>query len=862
MTGIWRTRSLAAALVCAASIRVAPPPAGAAADSCPWVRSRAPIATRVAQVMAKLTLDEKIALVHGAPGSRYAGWVPAVPRLCIPALKLEDGPGGVADGMEGVTQLPAPVAVAASWDTSLAFRYGSVIAAEEWGKGANVNLGPTVNIVRDPRWGRAFEAYGEDPFLTGALAAAEIAGVQSGGVLAQVKHWVAYNQETFRNTPADDVIVDRRALRELYMPQFEAAIRPGPHGPAGAAGASSVMCAYSTVNGLWACEDAWTQDSVLKGAWRFPGFITSDWGATHGTAAFADGGLDLQMPDTTFFGAPLKAAVLAGRVPMSRLNDMVRRILTQEFRFHLFERAQPGGPDSVVTDSAHAAFARSAAARGIVLLRNEGGLLPLDPARVRSIAVIGSDGGKDAMTGGGGSAYVSAPYVVTPFEGIEARAGGGIVVRYAQGDQPVNGALPAVPSSALAPASGTGHGLTAEFYNNMTLSGPPVLTRVDTALGANWHDRPAGPGVNADKWSARWTGTITAPTTGEYTFSLTSDDGSRLFVGGARVIDQWRDQGPTTQIARVALTAGRATPIEVDYYQNEGGDSVSLGWRAPSPKSLLAEAVALAESSDVAIVFASDFESEGFDLENLDLPGAQSRLIGAVAAANHHTIVVLNTGSAVAMPWLDSVRAVVEAWYPGQEFGHALAAVLFGDVNPAAKLPVTFPKSLADVPAATPAQWPGVDGKVSYAEGLLVGYRWYDAKRIAPLFPFGFGLSYTTFRFERIHVVRGRGRTVTVSANVTNTGRRAGADVVQLYVGMPAATGEPPWQLKGFRTVRLAPGQTRRVTFSLGAAAFAHWDTAAHRWTVSAGRYRIGVGDSSANLPLTAEVSPKPGRLE
>jgi beta-glucosidase len=846
----WGLGSLAAVTVIAVAgpraARRAAPAVGAAADSCPWVGSTAPLADRVAQVVSRLTVDEKIRLVHGAAGSAYVGYVPAIPRLCIPALKLEDGPGGVADGMTGVTQLPAPVAVAASWDTALARAYGAVVGAEEWGKGANVNLGPTVNIVRDPRWGRAFETYGEDPYLTGRIGAGYIAGVQGEGVMAQVKHWVAYNQEFFRNTPADDVIVDRRTLHEIYMPQFQTAVE---------AGVSSVMCAYSTINGAWACANAYTQDSVLKGSWRFPGFITSDWGATHGAEPFAAGGLDLQMPDSSFFGAPLDSAVRAGRVPMSRLDDMVGRILTQEFRFHLFEREPTGSPSSVVTDSAHAALARAVAEQGTVLLKNSGDLLPLSAAKVRSIAVIGADAGRDAMTGGGGSAAVVPPYVVTPYEGVVRRAGRGIVVRYAQGIQPPNGTLPPVPPGVLAPASGAGRGLSAEFYNTMDLSGPVVAARVDSQVAANWHDRPPAAGVNADKWSARWTGTLMPPASGTYTFSLTSDDGSRLFVNGAKVIENWRDQAPITETGTVTLTAGQPVRIEVDFYQNAGGDSISLGWRLPSPTSLLEEAVAAAESSDVAIVFASAFETEGADLADVALPGEQNRLIEAVAAANHHTIVVLNTGSAVTMPWIDSVRAVLEAWYPGQEDGNAIASVLFGDVNPSGKLPVTFPRRLADVPAATPARWPGVNGTVEYAEGLLVGYRWYQARNVAPLFPFGFGLSYTTFRVAGLRVTRSGGRSVTVSAEIANTGRRAGADVVQVYVGAPASTGEPPWQLKAFRKVRLEPGERQRVTVVLDSSAFAQWDGAAGRWVTARGTYRIGVGDVSADLPLRASVA-------
>ena len=842
---------VATVATCVVAVIAAVPPVAAragalAADSCPWVRSRALVAAQVAQVVSAMTLDEKIGLVHGAR-SVYVGFVPAIPRLCIPALKLEDGPAGVADGMTGVTQLPAPVALAASWDTSLARAYGALIGDEEWGKGANVNLGPTVNIVRDPRWGRAFEAFGEDPYLTGQIGAAEIRGVQGRGVLSQVKHWVLYNQETFRNTPADDVIVDRRTLHEIYMPQFETAVRQG--------GASSVMCSYSTIGGTYACETGYTQDTVLKGWWRYPGFITSDWGATHSTAASAGGGLDMQMPDSSYYGAALKAAVLAGQVPMSRLDDMVGRILAQEFRFHLFDRAPAGDSSTVVTGDRHAALAREVAEQGTVLLRNAGSLLPLDAGAIRSVAVIGPSGGPHAMSGGGGSAAVAAPYVVTPFDGIAKRAGSGVRVRYAQGTLPSNTQLPAVPSQYLTPSTGAGRGLAGAYYNNTTLAGSAVLSRVDSGVGANWHDQSPGPGVNANQWSVRWTGTLTAPATGEYTFALTSDDGSRLLLNGAQVIDNWRDQAPVTETAKVMLTAGQSVPIEVDFYQNAGGDSVALGWLVPGGPSLLDEAVALARSSDVAVVFAADFETEGEDLADIELPGDQNRLIGAVAAANPHTIVVLNTGSAVTMPWVDSVAAVLETWYPGQEDGNALAAVLFGDVNPSGRLPVTFPRRLADVPAASPDRWPGVDGRVRYSEGLLVGYRWYAAKEIAPLFPFGYGLSYTTFGFTHLSVTPGRGRTVRVSASVTNTGRRAGAEVVQLYVAHPAADSEPPWQLSGFKRVSLAAGRTARVTFDLDARAFAYWDAASGGWRVSRGTYRIGVGDASDRLPLEAAVS-------
>ena len=815
-------------------------PARADTASCPWVGSHAPVSERVSQVLAKMTLADKISMVHGTSGP-YVGNVAAIPSLCIPGLTLEDGPAGVGDGMTGVTQLPAPVAAAATWSGADAAEYGKVIGAEDAGKGVDVDLGPTINMVRDPRWGRAFESLGEDPELAGQLGASEIQGIQSQGTMAQVKHLAVYNQETNRNTPADDAIVSDRAMQEIYLPAFQAAVSKG--------GAASVMCSYATINGAYACQDPYIETQVLRNQFGFQGFVTSDWGGTHSTVPSAQAGLDMEMPGGSDYGAALQAAVTGGQVPVSTLNTMVSDILTQMFKFGLFDHTQTGSPSATVTTPAHQAVAQDVAEQGTVLLKNDGNTLPLSSS-VKSIAVIGADASTSAQTAGGGSAGVTSSGTVTPLQGITSRAGSGVQVNYAEGPAP-SGALPTVPASAF---SGP---LTTQFYNNMTLSGTPVATRTDPNVDFNWNGASPQSGVNTTQWSAKWTGTIVPPATGTYTFSLTSDDGSRLFVNGQQVIDNWRDQAANTETATVSLTAGQAASIEIDYYQDGGGSSVTLGWQPPG-QDLIAQAAATAKSSDVAVVFASDFESEGSDLANIDLPGQENQLISAVAQANPNTIVVLNTGSAVTMPWLNQVKGVLEAWYPGQEDGNAIAATLFGDVNPSGHLPVTFPKSLADVPASTPAQWPGVNGQVQYSEGVDVGYRWYDAKGVTPLFPFGYGLSYTQFKFSDIKVTPGqttsRGQ-VTVSADITNTGKRTGADVAQLYVGDPAKTGEPPEQLKGFDKVSLQPGQTKRVSFRLSAAqAFSYWDTTANAWAVADGGYKLSIGDSSASLPLTTTV--------
>ncbi len=807
----------------------------------PWMNTALTPDQRADALIAQMTLSEKLAMLSGVSGS-YVGNIPANARLGIPALGLEDGPAGVADGMTQVTAFPAPIGVAASWDPSLMNLYGQDLGAEEYGKGANVVLAPTVNILRNPVWGRSFESLGEDPYLTSQLAVADIQGLQSQNVIATVKHLVANNQEYDRTTDSSNV--DERTLHEIYMPAFQAAVQQGNVG--------AVMCSYNRVNDIYACEQPYVLNDVLKSQWAFPGFVMSDWGATHSALQSAAAGLDMQMPDQSYFGNALQTAVQNGQVTIQTINAMVHRILRTMFADGLFDHPTTGTPSSNVATPAHDQFTTQAAEQGTVLLQNTSSILPLSASTVGSIAVIGSDASTAPMDAGGGSAHVNAPSVVTPLQGITTRAGSGVNVQYAQGVG-TGGALPVVPSSALKPTSGSGNGLSGQYYNNMTLNGSPVLTRNDATINFNYNGNSPGSGVNATQWSAKWTGTLTPPATGSYTFSLTSDDGSRLFINGTKIIDNWRDQAANTQTGTVSLTAGQAVSIEVDYYQNGGLSQVNLGWQYPGSPTLITQAAQLAAQSNVAIVFANDVESEGSDRSSLSLPNKQDQLIQAVAQANPHTIVVLNTGAPVLMPWLSQVQGVVEAWYPGQEDGNAIAAVLFGDVNPSGKLPMTFPASGSQIPANTTAQYPGVNDESSYSEGLDVGYRYYDANNLTPLFPFGYGLSYTNFSFSNLAVSPGSGAfngNVTVTATIKNTGSRTGADVAQLYVTFPSSAGEPPRQLKGFQKVSLTVGQSQTVSFTLNASAFSYWDTTAHNWVVPQGTFQIGVGDSSRTLPL------------
>ena len=803
----------------------------------PAAARRTPV-TRVNALLEQMTLDEKISLA--ADGRR------GISRLGIPGLAMTDGPNGVRLGPPTVTAFPAAETVAASWDTVLARRFGSALGAEAAGKGFNVLLGPTVNILRTPKWGRAAETFGEDPFLAGEIAAAEIRGIQSQRVISQVKHFAANNQEIERVgnplgvplfSPAINVVVSERAFREIYFPAFRAAARDG--------GAASVMCSYPQINGVYACQNAFTL-GVLKHDWGFLGFVGPDAIiAVRDTLAAINAGTDnFQLG---VIGRP--PVEVLHQIAEERLDDMVRRILTAMLRVGLLHPPRRGGG---VGTPEHRALAAEIAAEGSVLLKNDGPVLPLG-RDVTSIAVIGYDAGPGTQTTEGGSAAVVGGPVVTPLGAIAARAGPGVRVTHAPGTLGVV-PLPTVPADVLTPSSGSGPGLLGTYYASMDLSGSPLGVSAsptldsDTALVAGAH-------------SARWTGTITPPTTGTHRFSLAHAGVARLFIDG-RLVASGDNEGldlpgapPQTFHGLANLTAGQAHPIVVEYSvgSSVAGSRLHLGWQPPDP-ALTAAAVSAASASDVAVVFVNDVTGEGMDRSSLALPGDQDLLIDAVAAANPRTVVVLHTAGPVLMPWLSRVAAVIEAWYPGEQTGRAIAALLFGDVNPSGRLPMTFPASETQGVAQTPEEYPGTGGAVHYDEDIDVGYRFYDRAGQQPLFPFGYGLSYTTFSLDDLRVTRRHGGAIGVSVRVRNTGTRAGAEVVELYVGFPAATGEPPNQLKGVAKVLLEPGRSARVRMTLPRSSFATWSTREGAWVVEPGLYALRVGTSSRDLPLNANV--------
>ncbi len=715
----------------------------------PYKNAGLPAEQRVKDLLGRMTVEEKASMLAGS------GWMESMPieRLGIPAIKMADGPMGVRAwyGSSAVTNaantpkvlttsFPSGVAMAATWDLDLVQREGQAIAQEVKALGRDMILGPTVNINRVPLWGRNFEGYGEDPYLSARLGVAYIKGVQGEGVIPSVKHFAANNEEFERHRI--DEHIDERTLHEIYLPAFKAAVQE--------AGVWNVMSAYQKVNGTYCAENSYLLTDILKREFGFKGFVISDWGSTYSTAPTVNAGMDLEMPGgppakamlssprtimsgnsgTWLEGDKVLAEIKAGHISEATLDDNVSRILSVIFLSGIFDHPHTGGGE--VDTPEQRAVALKGATEGIVLLKNAGTLLPLDTAKVKSIAVIGPNAAV-ARTGGGGSSLVRPRYSIAPLDGIKERAGVGIKVTYALG----------VGMEGEDPAQDTGD--------------------------------------------------------------------------------------------------ARGTALK--------------------------RAVDAASHADVAVVIVGRYnklESEGFDVSTMDLPAGQDELIAAVEKANPRTIVVLNTGDPVTMTkWIDTTPALLDMWYGGQEGGHALAAILFGDANPSGKLPVSLPKKFEDSPAY--GHYPGENLKVDYAEGIYVGYRYYDTKKVEPQFPFGFGLSYSSFEYSDLKAIKriefaGKSpiKDVVVSLKVRNTGTRAGAEVVQVYVhDGHSKIDRPIRELKAFDRVELKPGETKTVQFNLPDPAFSYWSPEKKDWVMEPGTFEVQVGASSRDIRLRAPVDVK-----
>jgi beta-glucosidase len=797
--------------------------------------------TEIESLIDQMTLEEKISMLAGAD------WWHTVPvkRMGIPAMKVTDGPVGArgAGFSAGPTSacFPAGVALAATWDPNLVKRVGQALAEEIQAKGAQILLAPTVNLHRSPLAGRNFECYSEDPYLTAQMATAYINGIQSGGVGACIKHFVCNDSEFERQSISSEV--GERALRELYLRPFEVAVRE--------AKPWAVMSSYNRINGTFASENAHLLLDILKGEWSFEGVVISDWFGTY-SPNVAKGGLDLEMPGPArWMGEKALKAVQSGEASEESIDDKVRRLLRTLDKAGLFEHPELS-PEQAIDNPEHHRLAREVASEAIVLLKNDKSLLPLD-TNAKSIAVIGENAKQPSFIGGG-SCRVRPHYVVSPLAGIQNRAGESVQISYALGCATRKNPSP-LDKSWLA------DGITLQYFSNRDLAGDPVHTDTTDKLEITWVIDTVPAVIDLANFSVRLTGVLSVPESGPYELSLSSIGKSRLFIDGDLIADADREDTffgkEGGERVEISLEAGQTHQLRIEYASQPGSflQSLRVGCRQKVPDDSIQQAAALAAECDVAIVFAGltdEWESEGFDRPDMELPGDQARLIEQVAAANPNTIVVLNVGSPLHMSWLDKVAAVVQAWYLGQETGNAIADVLFGDVNPSGKLPTTFPKHLQDNPAYL--NYPGENGKVLYGEGLFIGYRYYDKKDIAPLFPFGYGLSYTTFTYRNLKLSKPKyvaGDTIQFSIDVKNTGGRAGKEVIQVYVrDVQSRLMRPEKELKAFAKVALEPGETKTVAFTLDQEALSYYDPASKRWVAEAGEFQVLVGSSSQDIHM------------
>jgi len=808
-------------------------------------------------LLARLERDEKIALVSGEDM-----WTtPGVERLGIPPLCVTDGPNG-ARGLDvpgaglRAACFPCGSALGATWNPELVERIGEALGEEARSKGAHVLLAPTINIHRTPTAGRNFECFSEDPQLSARMAVAYVRGVQHRGVLACAKHFVCNDSEFERHTISSEV--DERTLREIYLPPFEAAVQEARVG--------AVMGAYNRLGGTHACEHPRLLGEILREGWGFDGFVVSDWFATHSTAASAAAGLDLEMPGPARrFGEKLAEALDRGELAPEILDTMVLRLLRARERVGAGEGGSAA--PSAVDRPEHRAVARQAAAEAIVLLRNEGAVLPFDVRALHSLAVIGPNAASPVIQGGG-SAQVTPHPVVSALDGLRARCGDDVRVYFERGCTR-HRSPPVLDADLLAPLSEDGNAcVRVELFAGDALDGVPLHTGHARRAELTWLGAPAA-GVPSERYAARLTGTLVAPEPGRYRLSLSGVGRSRLWIDDSLLVDDWEPEpggefffgaGSRERSGEIEFCAGephalRVEVAKVDPRSPLGG--VRVACALPEPPDLLERAVACAASCDAAIVVVgldAEWETEGRDRESLALPGRQAELIEAVAAANPRCIVVLNAGSPLEMPWLEHVPAVAQLWYPGQELGNALADVLFGDTDASGRLPLTFPVRMEDTPSFP--HYPGAEGRAVYGEGIFVGYRHYDAKGVEPLFPFGHGLSYTRFDYgePRLHATRiGPGEALDVEVDVTNVGDRPGIEVVQLYIHDPvSALPRPEKELAAFEKLTLEPGESRAVHLRLEPRALSYYDPERAAWIAEPGEFELWIGHSSRDIRARA----------
>ena len=808
------------------------------------VFGQVPLEKQIDQTLKQMTLEEKIAMCMGGGSSEFKG----VPRLNLPNMICTDGPRGPHNS----TAFPVGVAFGATWNPSLIEQAAVVMGKETRTTGATMLLGPGINILRDPLNGRFFEYYTEDPFLNSQLTVAFVKGVQSQKIAACIKHFACNNREENRNNYMS--MVSRRALNEIYLPAFKAGVESGH--------AWALMTAANGVNGDFVSDSHFLLTEMLKEKWGFDGMVLTDWLGTRSTEKAAFAGLDVSMPyqSNSPFSKQLLDAVKNGKVPVSVVDDKVRRVLRTMGRVGLLDGISPtqGGERNTPE---HYATSRRVAEEGIVMLKNEKHTLPLNLSKTKRLLVVGPNANQRfCLIGLGGSSWQESAYEVTPLQGVQKAVGANTTVQFFSTDD--LGGFDVIPSDAMKDQNGK-KGFVAKYYK--AGDSKPVVERIESQLNFLWEMRsPDMEKISPEHFSAQFSGEIIPPVSGTYTLRVTSGGGSAwLFVdavGGAPLTLADNGKGVPTATANVQMQAGKPFFIRVDYTKNTGDAACRLEWALPTDEKKMAatygKLAEAAKSADAVLVFAGidhSLDSEGRDRTNMNFPQSQVSLINHLVAANNKTIVTLINGSPLELGgWLNKVPAVLEAWYPGMEGGTAIANVLFGKVNPSGKLPFSWPKHLEDSPSHVIGKQN--NDRVDYLEDIFVGYRYFDTKNVEPQFPFGFGLSYTTFGYNDLSLAT-EGDKVKVHFKVKNTGKVAGAEVTEIYIHPPMGkVARPVHELKGFKKVFLNPGEEQTVEMELMRDAFSYFDESKNDWIVSTGKYIIEIGGSSRSLPLSKSI--------
>lgn len=784
---------------------------------------------RAAELVAKMTLEEKLDYIGGY--NKF--YIRAIPRLGIPEIRMADGPLGVRNNTQS-TMFASGIAAAATWNRDAVYNMGVGLGQDSRARGVHILLGPGVNIYRSPLCGRNFEYFGEDPYLASQTAVQYVKGVQSQGVMACIKHFAANNQEWDRHNVSSDI--DERTLHEIYLPAFRAAIKE--------AGVGAVMCSYNLINSVHASENSYLNIDVLRNMWGFEGILMSDWNATYSAINAANGGLDLEMPSGKLMNYKHLAGPIAdGIVDIRTIDTKVQNILQTLISFGFFDRPQKDESISErnpFSDNAALELARN----GVVMLKNDG-ILPLKKGKV-TVAGMHAQG----VPTGGGSGFVHPFETCSVYEGLSAVKGYKTVTTD-------NFRTSSLQGKFFTSADLKSAGLKAEYFNNKKLEGNVVYSSVDTQISYKWSDSPAK-GVAADRFSIRWSGVFYSTENEQIEFSVCGDDGYRMFIDGKQVLADWGNHGTTERTYLFNAEANRKYDVRIEYFDNSSTARIELKMFNKAYVEHNRESFAKADAVVMCVGFDSTTEKENSD-RSFEFPYAQAEMIRQIAAINPNVIVVVNAGGGFEMEsWIDSAKAVLCAWYPGQEGGQAIAEIISGKLNPSGRLPISIERKLEDNPTWG-SYYHNLDVKVrsnpykrvNYKEGLFLGYRGYDRKQVKPMFPFGYGLSYTTFKYDNLKVTNGANGYL-VEFDVTNTGKVDGAEVAQVYVGYNnKSVIQPVKQLKGYEKVNIAKGATHHFAIEIPYSNLSYYDIISHDFVDASKDVTIYVGSSAQDIHLT-----------